>query len=350
MAVLVEAISVIVLRDAVDRRFPGGWPAFRRKVPNRSLCFDRNLVRVGFMTPEDAGAFTSTLQAVGLLFQSNGEAVDFAVVDQLKGPTVRAPWLEFGKLHDSVMTISVCWLAGQPAGDVSFPVGWEYQGSLSAEPEFVANEEVSDRLKFLRREGKLDVYLDLRTGEEMFVGRPTVAGDTEAAIATQLENLFYEALRIESEMDRQHDEQILAASTARLSGELLREAEQIAFGPGHEMWFAYFVRGLILRILGRLEEATASFRTAELIQSGKLNTLRELVLCLGELGSHAEALPFARRAVEVAPDDAGAWGNLAITLLRCGERVEARSAIDQAIQLDPNDSINRRILENFDTL
>jgi hypothetical protein len=45
MAVLVEAISVIIKRTAIDEKWPGGWEAFVRDVPNRTLCFDR-LLRV----------------------------------------------------------------------------------------------------------------------------------------------------------------------------------------------------------------------------------------------------------------------------------------------------------------
>jgi hypothetical protein len=40
MAVLVEAISVIVRNDSVHRSFEGGWDAFLRTVPDRSYCAD----------------------------------------------------------------------------------------------------------------------------------------------------------------------------------------------------------------------------------------------------------------------------------------------------------------------
>jgi hypothetical protein len=52
MAVLVEAISVVVRRDAIDRSYEGGWVAFVSSVPNATLCTDDQLARVGFMDPK----------------------------------------------------------------------------------------------------------------------------------------------------------------------------------------------------------------------------------------------------------------------------------------------------------
>ena len=52
------------------------------------------------------------------------------------------------------------------------PDGWTYEDSLSANPVFVKNEEVEGKLKFLRHEEGIDVYLDLLTGKEVYVGRP----------------------------------------------------------------------------------------------------------------------------------------------------------------------------------
>jgi hypothetical protein len=52
-----------------------------------------------------------------------------------------------------------------------FPAGWTYEDSLSAGFQFVANEEMDEKLKFLRHEDGMDVYQNLSTGKEVFVGR-----------------------------------------------------------------------------------------------------------------------------------------------------------------------------------
>jgi hypothetical protein len=53
MAVLIEAISVVIRADTLLKKFPGGWGAFKLIVPNQTLCADNEIVRVGFMAPQD---------------------------------------------------------------------------------------------------------------------------------------------------------------------------------------------------------------------------------------------------------------------------------------------------------
>ena len=353
MAVLLEAISVIVRRSAIVERFKGGWTAFERLIPNATGCYDDDLARVGFMAPADVEAFVSVLEAGGLTFRRHGEAVDIAVVDQLRGPLVPAPWLEVAKveLFKPRIRATVCLLAGEKLDGIAMPSGWKFDGSLSDRPGFVAGSTEGDRLKLLRHEGGVDVYLDLISGKEAFVGRSAVTGETEAAVFTQLRKICHEALDLEAKsgpLKASNDLENAAAIFEELQGRLLPETVRIATGPGRNMAFAHFTRGLVLRILQQLPEAESALRRANELQPATLNTLREIVRCMGEQGKHREALPFARQATEVGPMDSGAWGNLAMCLIQCDERAEARRAIDFAIDLDPQDPINRYIRDNFE--
>ena len=54
MAVLVEGISAIVRADRLEGFET--WEAFKEIVPNGTLCADGELVRVGFMSPDEASA------------------------------------------------------------------------------------------------------------------------------------------------------------------------------------------------------------------------------------------------------------------------------------------------------
>jgi len=51
MAVLIEGTSVVIRLEAIHRQFPGGWQAFKLAAPNKTLCADNELIRVGFMQP-----------------------------------------------------------------------------------------------------------------------------------------------------------------------------------------------------------------------------------------------------------------------------------------------------------
>jgi hypothetical protein len=73
MAVLVEGISVIIRVDSLLRFFPGGWEAFKEIVPNQTLCADNEIVRVGFMIPQDVKSFIDKLEGMVLSFLRTGK-------------------------------------------------------------------------------------------------------------------------------------------------------------------------------------------------------------------------------------------------------------------------------------
>jgi hypothetical protein len=181
MAVLVEAISVVVRRDSIDRSFDGGWTAFVSSVPNATLCTDSQLARIGFMDQKAVGKFVERLQAAGLVFLQSGKCTDLVVVDQQRGPTMPCEWLEFAHIPfgKSGGKVAACWLFEEPrlaAGvhfprgrfDLATPHGWTFEGSISERFSFVPNEDVGERLRYLRTERELDVFLDTSTGREVF--------------------------------------------------------------------------------------------------------------------------------------------------------------------------------------
>jgi hypothetical protein len=181
MAVLVEAISVVVRRDAIERSLDGGWRAFVSHVPNATFCTDGQLVRVGFMEPKAVEQFVEGLQAAGLVFLRSGKCVDIAVVDQQRGPTMPCEWLGFARIPfgKSGSKVAACWLFEGPrlAAGVHFPGksinlatpnGWTFEGSISEQFSFVPTEDVEESLKYLRTESGLDVFLDTSTGREVF--------------------------------------------------------------------------------------------------------------------------------------------------------------------------------------
>jgi len=181
MAVLVEAISVVVRRDAIDRSFGGGWEGFAALVPNATLCTDGERARVSFMSPKATKNFVDQIKAAGLVYSSQGKCVDIAVVDQQRGPTMPCDWLEFARISHGETDghIPACWLFEEPrlvAGvhmrdletELATPDGWHYEGSLSEKPDWDSDEDESTRMKYVRTEDGLDVFLDTSTEKEVF--------------------------------------------------------------------------------------------------------------------------------------------------------------------------------------
>jgi len=189
MAVLVEGISAIIRRKAIDDKFMNGWEGFQGIVPNNTLCFDNDLARVGFMSPQDVQGFVYQLQERGLTFLKKNKAQDIAVVDQQRGVTTECTWLMFSHLNinEAGDKVAVCWLVSeeriqtagihmplnwQPGENIKLatPPRWTYENSLSQKFKFVENENLNKEMLFLGHEDGLDVFLDLKTGKKFYKG------------------------------------------------------------------------------------------------------------------------------------------------------------------------------------
>ena len=174
MAVLAEAISVVIRCDRLLAVFDNDWNAFKAIVPNETLCADNELVRIGFMLPADVEGFVDTIRGRGLTYLVDGVAKDLVVVDQLRGPLARCDWIEFGHISldgDANKKVAACRLKGSSQTVVIMPDRWTFEQSLSASFGFVPNEHIDKSLRFLRHEGGLDVYENELTGREVFIGR-----------------------------------------------------------------------------------------------------------------------------------------------------------------------------------
>jgi hypothetical protein len=173
MAVLVEAISVIVRVDAIMRRFVGGWPDFRDAVPNATFASDNEIARAGFMAPDDVAAFIAKLEVGGLIFLRDGKSVDMAVVDQQRGPTKHCDWLDWGHVAVDGNRISACRITGSLSKTLMKPEGWTFEGSLSQTFGFVPGGQEDWSLELLGRKDGIDMFHNLLSGKDVYVGRTT---------------------------------------------------------------------------------------------------------------------------------------------------------------------------------
>jgi hypothetical protein len=171
MAVLVEAISVIVRLDAISDRYPGGWPAFRDNVPNRTLACDNEIARIGFMVPDDVRTFMQRLEVLGLSFLKSGRAVDVAVADQQSGISTACEWLQFGHVALNGNRIAACQMVGTESQQVFTPDGWQFEGSLSQTYTFVPERGLTKSMSLIEHRDGMDVYRSRLTDKLSYVGR-----------------------------------------------------------------------------------------------------------------------------------------------------------------------------------
>jgi hypothetical protein len=170
MAVLCEGISVIVRCDRVVQAFDS-FDRYKRIVPNKTLCADNEIARVGFMAPDDPKRFVGRLERQGLRYLMDGSAADIVVIDQLGGPTAPCEWIEFGRVDLGGNRIAAARLLGSRLNEVVTPLSWKFGCSLSETFGFVPTGVEDRSLKFLRHEDGTDVYLNLLNGREVYVGR-----------------------------------------------------------------------------------------------------------------------------------------------------------------------------------
>ena len=148
MAVLVEAISVVLRRASISRSYAGGWDAFVAAVPNPTLCYDDDIARVGFLSPSEVERYVKDLQRCGLEFLEHRKYVDVAIVDQRQGLLSKCDWLEFGRFPMGSGQMSACWFFDGPricvganmkgtSMDISTPRSWQFEGSLSQSFQFI---------------------------------------------------------------------------------------------------------------------------------------------------------------------------------------------------------------------
>ena len=177
MAVLVEGISVIIKTQSIVDRYPGGWPAFRDNNSSETLCADGELIRIGFMTPEDTKQFVENLSEYNVVYQFKGNAIDLVVADQQHGFAIPCDWAECGKVcfdGNPTKEIMACRMIGSKVDEIAMPEGWNYDNSLSQNFTFVESDSLPEQMEFIRHENGIDIYRDKKTGKEKYVGRINV--------------------------------------------------------------------------------------------------------------------------------------------------------------------------------
>lgn len=169
MSILVEAITVIFRNATADSLIAGGADEVRRNAPNKTFRSDGLLSAIGFMTPEDTERFVNSLKQVGFIFFEDGRCVDIAVCDQHRGFTESCDWLGTEQDHQGVR---FSWLLGHEVGQMAVQDGWTMDDSLYSTGSFLADDAPDDHMEFLRTDNGLNVYLNKKTGKEVYVGRP----------------------------------------------------------------------------------------------------------------------------------------------------------------------------------
>lgn len=356
MAVLVEALSVIVRRETIARRYDGAWPGFVADTLNKTMCADSDLARVGFMHPDDVRAFVDRLEQRGFVFlDATGAAVDIVVVDQQQGPTTPCGWIEFFRQEVPGGSVAAVRLANSQENNLVCPDGWELHNSLSNNFQFHPGTKPNENFDFVRHEHGNDVFRDRTTGKEFYMGRPSAlqgANDTHAAAddestAEQYQALWAEAWELLAPFFGPNRRNLSTEEIAKVAK--ASEALERMTSSGRASWHAWWLFGVARRCLRDREGAYAAFARAYGMAPDEIETGRNLGLECITLGYADEAISVTAAVVALAPDNAGLVANHALALLIGGDLDGALREVRRSLRLDPNDTVTlnlRRIIDN----
>ena len=353
MAVLIEALSVVVRRETIGQRYEGGWPGFVADAVNNTLCADSEIARVGFMHPNNVGTFIQRLNVHGLVFLDAAKAaIDIVVIDQRKGPTTSCAWIEFFRHEVPGGTVSAARLAGSQEKGLFCPDGWSFEHSLSREFQFYPGTDPTAHLKFLRHEHETDVFRDPKTGQEVYLARPNLGGDEtdsdadDVASGREFEALWAEATKLLEpylvpNISLQSSKEIADVARSRDLMERITALDGVTWRP-------WWLLGLARRLLRDREGAYAAFVHAYDLAPDELEVGRNLAMECIALGYGREAVAVTAAVVRLAPDDSGVIANHALALLVAGELDGSLREIQRAEHLDPDDDVTRNLRKLID--
>lgn len=166
MAIYCEAISVVVRKGTV-RSVLGISPENLIDIfPGGSCWDDENLIRFGFMAPQDAEIWINRLEDMGLTFvdeiDSGFLARDIVVVDQTNGPTCNCEWIE----TQIVDGYRWAWELGKPRGSFDPPFDLHERNFT-----LISHEEFNGLPVVIDNQWSSDQSIDPVTGKPMYIGR-----------------------------------------------------------------------------------------------------------------------------------------------------------------------------------
>ncbi|GAB6106211.1 tetratricopeptide repeat protein [Fusibacter bizertensis] len=106
-----------------------------------------------------------------------------------------------------------------------------------------------------------------------------------------------------------------------------------------EWWNLLFFIGVGYRMLEQYEDALAYFLKVMSLNTGHIQTMNELGICLLSLGDYDEAEKYFKEAIRLSPQNAEIICNLGIVYYNRGDESTARSYFQTASELAPEDEV-----------
>lgn len=319
MAIPIEGYSVVVKKSCFELHKDD------IEIPNNTALGDDDIWCCSFMSEQDARVFVQKLEAMELN-GSQGPDSDIVLVNEFdQSIEPYCEWLSTTKWEKAV----IAWAAGTKPESVVAREGWDPKRGSGL---VFATKTNLDDLEFVRVDGNVEVYRDKVTGEERFIGR------TE----TPIEALYKSASRVIGDNLRTAGMKPLQGEVANQVAKAVEQLEEV-IKDSPDAWGAHWHHGKGLLALGDNPRAYTSLERAYELEPNVEAVPRELAGVALELGKFDVAVSVSQHAVTLQPDSSQSIGNHAIALLLAKRVPEAKKAIAAAMNLEPNDNINKLI-------
>ena len=321
MAIPIEGFSVVAQLERIQSLLDNGVV----EIPNATALSDKHIWKCSFMSHADAQKFVKSLEESGLN-ASQGPDSDVVIATEFdRSVEPYCEWLSIGVWDKAV----IAWRAGTNPETITAHEGWDPKVGSGLEFHDPSSMQF---LEFLRLEDGIEVFLNKKTGEEVYIGRTS----------TPVDALFATA----SEVIRKHfvtaGEPSLSGRAATEVSEAARMLEQV-LSEVPDWWNAQWFYGKSQIALGNYESAYKALKHAYRHENRVEAILRELAgVCL-ELKKFEESVTVAEAALALDPTNAELLGNLAVAFILAGRTEHARKAIEAATKIDPEDHINQTI-------
>lgn len=324
MPVLLEGTAVVIRNDALDRCLEGGAENFHSIAPNAMSFGDGQLSQASFMSSRDAEMFREKLILMGL--RDDEGSPEVVVVDaHNQTVTPSCDWLQLMEYKGNLIAS----LVGNDSDVVVAPETWDPDAGPSL--QHMSAEEVNERLEFLRRDERVDVYRDKETGQLLYSARLHETPDElfEQAADVVLGNMRHPGHPPPTEsIQHQIRESI---------GMLQRLISQ-----GMDGWRIWFLLGKAWHAVDRTPRSIASYeRALEFVEEPEPVIYKELAGVLLEVGDSKRACLIGEKAVAIRPRDVELLGNLAIAYLLDGRAESAAKTLGHALSIKVDDPTNQ---------
>lgn len=277
------------------------------------------------MAETDARKFLSTLAKHGLNV-SQGPDSDAVLMSEFDGSIdPYCEWLRSGAWAKAI----IAWKQGTRPETVTAREGWNPEvgsGLAFHDPSSMRY------LEFLRLDKNVEVFLNKKTGKEVYLGRTSTPVDSMFMIASKVIQKHFVAA----------GEPTLTDGAAEQVSEAAKMLEKV-LAEEPDWWNAQWFYGKSQLALGKYDAAYKAFNRAFQLEKSVEAIPRELAgVCLA-LIRFDESVTIAEAALALDPTNAELLGNLSVSYLLAGRFQHARKALDTAIKIDPEERINQTI-------